>query len=117
MKTHDSATEKSNWKDAITMESTEKIEDVDIFQNHIVIYGRRDGLPIILCHDLNQQKTHQIALPEDFCVVMPGSNLEFNTNMFRFSITSPFTHESTYEYNMDEKRLNPLRVQPVRRKR
>ncbi|CAO3617218.1 unnamed protein product [Cunninghamella blakesleeana] len=115
VKANDGAIEKVNWKDAITMKPTEKIEDVDIFQNHIVIYGRSDGLPMILCHDLKQEKTHQIKLPEDYCVVTPGSNLEFNTNTFRFSITSPFTHESTYEYNMDEQKLNPLRVQPVRR--
>ncbi|KAI8340301.1 prolyl oligopeptidase family-domain-containing protein [Chlamydoabsidia padenii] len=116
VKAPDGATGRSNWKDVVTMAPTEKIEDVDLFQNHIVIYGRRDGLPVILCHDLKTQDTYQVDLPMKFAVVAPGSNLEFDTDTFRFSLTSPFTHESTYEYNMMERKLTPVRVQPIRRK-
>ncbi|ORZ14719.1 prolyl oligopeptidase family-domain-containing protein, partial [Absidia repens] len=114
VKAPDGKTSRNHWKDIITMGSTEKIEDVDLFQNHIVIYGRRDGLPVILCHDLIQQETHQVTLPIDFCVITPGSNLEFNTDIFRFSVTSPFMHESTYEYDMQKRTLYPVRVQPIR---
>ncbi|KAG0187414.1 hypothetical protein DFQ28_006378 [Apophysomyces sp. BC1034] len=109
----DGSVEKSNWKDVITMNPTEKIEDVDIFQNHVVIYGRRDGLPIILCHDLQDGTTHEMDLPEKFCVVNPGTNLEFNTDVFRFSIVSPFAHESTYEYDMTAKQLKAIRFQSI----
>jgi oligopeptidase B len=68
----DSLTE---WKDLITMKPTEKIEDVDLFQNHIVVYGRQDGLPMILCHDLTNNTLHNVDLPEKFCVLHPGTNL------------------------------------------
>lgn len=44
-------------------------------KNHLVIYGRRDGLPMILCHDLSTQETHPVELPERFCVLQPGTNL------------------------------------------
>ncbi|CEP07722.1 hypothetical protein [Parasitella parasitica] len=113
--TPDHAIGKSNWTDLITMKSTEKIEDVDLFQNNVVIYGRRDGLPIILCHDLRTMETHQVQLPEKFCVLNPGTNLDFNTDVFRFSVISPFTHESTYEYDMSTRKLNPIRVQTIRK--
>ncbi|KAI8976952.1 prolyl oligopeptidase family-domain-containing protein, partial [Pilobolus umbonatus] len=106
----------SEWEDVITMNPTEKIEDVDLFKNYVVVYGRRDGLPMILCHDLTTNHTHEVKLPETFCVLQPGTNLEFNTDYVRFSITSPFMHESTYEYDMSTRQLTPVRVQPVRSK-
>lgn len=65
----------THWKDLITLSPTEKIEDVDLFKDHIVLYGRRDGLPIILCHDLRTNTSQQVELPEPFCVVSPGTNL------------------------------------------
>jgi oligopeptidase B len=132
----DSLTE---WKDLITMKPTEKIEDVDLFQKHIVVYGRQDGLPMILCHDLANNTLHNVDLPEKFCVLHPGTNLvrtftkkikkkselaysymihkNFNTDTFRFSIVSPFTHESTYEYNMSSRQLNPVRIQTIKSKK
>lgn len=88
---------REHWQDVITMAENEKIEDVDVFQvgapwlywkweklanvgvpcikNHLVIYGRRDGLPMILCHDLSTQETYPVELPERFCVLQPGTNL------------------------------------------
>ncbi|SAM00587.1 hypothetical protein [Absidia glauca] len=115
VKTPDAATGRAHWKNVITVAPTEKIEDVDLFQNHIVIYGRRDGLPMILCHDLKTQETHTVDLPMPFAVVSPGSNLAFDTSTLRFSLTSPFTHESTFEYDMTERKVKPVRVQLIRR--
>jgi oligopeptidase B len=64
-----------NWRDLITLSPTEKIEDVDLFKDRIVLYGRRDGLPMILCCDLKSGANHEIELPEQFCVISPGTNL------------------------------------------
>lgn len=111
----DSAPDKTKWIDLITMKPREKIEDVDLFQNHVVIYGRRDGLPVILCHDLRTQEIHEVDLPEKFCVVQPGTNLDFNTEQFRFSVVSPFTHEATYDYDMSSKKITPIRVQTIKK--
>lgn len=64
-----------HWKDLITVSSTEKIEDVDLFKDRIVLYGRRDGLPMILCYDLKTGNKHEVELPERFCIIHPGTNL------------------------------------------
>ncbi|KAI8146369.1 prolyl oligopeptidase family-domain-containing protein [Fennellomyces sp. T-0311] len=111
----DGQVEKEHWEDVITMEATEKIEDVDVFQNYIVVYGRREGLPMILCHNLETSETHNVDLPEKFCVLQPGTNLDFNTDTFRFSVLSPFAHESTFDYDMDARKLKPVRIQPIHR--
>lgn len=111
----DSSIAKEDWKDLIVLKPTDKIEDVDLFKNNVVIYGRSDGLPVILCHDLHTKETHTVQLPEKFCVLHPGTNLDFDTDTFRFSITSPFTHESTYDYNMTTRILQPVRVQTVKK--
>ncbi|KAI8381259.1 prolyl oligopeptidase family-domain-containing protein [Radiomyces spectabilis] len=94
VRTHDTNMAMSHWEDVIQMKPTEKIEDVDLFQNNIVIYGRRDGLPMILCYDVHTQETHSVPLTEKFCVLCPGTNQDFNTDTFRFSFTSPFHHDN-----------------------
>ncbi|KAG1383270.1 hypothetical protein G6F61_001522 [Rhizopus arrhizus] len=111
----DRATDKTLWNNLITMKSTEKIEDVDLFQNHAVIYGRRDCLPVILCYDLRTKTIHEVDLPEKFCVIQPGTNLDFDTEQFRFSIVSPFTHEATYDYDMSSRKLTPIRTQTIQK--
>ncbi|KAI9254523.1 prolyl oligopeptidase family-domain-containing protein, partial [Phascolomyces articulosus] len=111
--TPDGHLEKESWKDVVTMGPMEKIEDVDVFQNYIVVYGRREGLPMILCHNLKTLETYNVDLPEKFCVLQPGTNLDFNTDTFRFSILSPFAHESTYDYNMETQKLKPVRQIPI----
>ncbi|KAJ2962969.1 hypothetical protein NQZ79_g1909 [Umbelopsis isabellina] len=105
--------QKHNWKDLITLSPTEKIEDVDLFEDYIVLYGRRDGLPMILYHDLKSNESHEVNLPEKFCVVSPGTNLDFKTDKFRFSVTSPYAHESTWDFNMTTKRLTAVREHPI----
>ncbi|KAI8077145.1 prolyl oligopeptidase [Thamnidium elegans] len=111
----DQSITESIWQDLIVMKPTDKIEDVDLFKNNVVIYGRSDGLPMILCHDLRTKETHKVELPEKFCVLHPGTNLDFNTDVFRFSIVSPFTHESTYEYDMATRKLAPIQVQTIKK--
>ncbi|KAI7861602.1 prolyl oligopeptidase family-domain-containing protein [Spinellus fusiger] len=106
----DTLIEDAVWEDVITMKETDKIEDVDLFQNFIVVYGRREGLPIILCYDVTTRTAHTVDLPEQFCVISPGTNLDFTTDSFRFSLSSPFTHESTYEYDMTHRQLKPIRI-------
>ncbi|KAI9312978.1 prolyl oligopeptidase family-domain-containing protein [Dichotomocladium elegans] len=112
----DGRVSKQYWKDVVTVADNEKIEDVDVFKNHIVIYGRREGLPMILCYDLKTRQATPIDLPERFCVIQPGTNVDFDTDTFRFSLHSPFAHEATYDYEMSTRRLKPVRVQPIHRK-
>ncbi|KAI8353239.1 prolyl oligopeptidase family-domain-containing protein [Choanephora cucurbitarum] len=114
VKTSDHTLQRKYWQDVVTMKATEKIEDVDLFQRHIIVYGKRDGLPMMLCHDLVTHQTHSVKLPEKFCVLYPGTNLDFHTDQVRFSIQSPFMHESTFEYDMSTQKLSPVRVQPVK---
>ncbi|KAI8069299.1 prolyl oligopeptidase [Gongronella butleri] len=109
MKAHDGALRMDQWRDVLSMQPTDKIEDVDLFQDHIVVYGRRDGLPMVLCYDIAREESHVIALPTSCCVVSPSSNLDFHTNTFRFSLTSPFSHDATYEYDMNERKLKCIR--------
>ncbi|CAM0135016.1 hypothetical protein VKS41_000409 [Umbelopsis sp. WA50703] len=105
--------QKHNWKDLITLSSTEKIEDVDLFEDYIVLYGRRDGLPMILYHDLKANVNHEVDLPEKFCVVSPGTNLDYKTDKFRFSVISPYAHESTWDFSMKTKKLKAVREHPI----
>lgn len=74
-------------------------------------------MPVILCYDLRTKTIHEVDLPEKFCVIQPGTNLDFDTEQFRFSIVSPFTHEATYDYDMSSRKLTPIRTQTIQSKK
>ncbi|KAK9721866.1 hypothetical protein K7432_003095, partial [Basidiobolus ranarum] len=104
---------KKYWTDLISIQPDEKIDDVDIFQNFIVIYGKRQGLSFIKSHDLSTNTFHEIPLPEEICVASPGSNVEYETNVVRFTCYSPFSHEATYDYDMKTRQFTYRRIEDI----
>ncbi|PKC69094.1 hypothetical protein RhiirA1_377751 [Rhizophagus irregularis] len=105
--------DKKNWETIFTVKDSEKIEDIDIFRKFAVLFAKREGLPIILCYNFVSQDMHQIELPTKFCVVSPETNIDYDTDIVRFTCDSPFAHPSTYEYNMETRRLRSVRSNPI----
>ncbi|ORX88834.1 prolyl oligopeptidase [Basidiobolus meristosporus CBS 931.73] len=93
---------KKYWRDLISIQPDEKIDDVDIFKNFIVIYGKRQGLSFIKSHDLSTNTFHEIPLPEEICVASPG-----------FTCYSPFSHEATYDYDMKTHKFTYSRIEDI----
>ncbi|CAG8633185.1 24646_t:CDS:10, partial [Dentiscutata erythropus] len=91
---------KKYWETIFTVKDTERIEDVDIFQDYAVIFAKSEGLPVLMCYELRSSEVHQIALPTNLCAVSPEINNDSNTNIVRFTCNLPLAHEKTYEYNM-----------------
>ncbi|CAG8596700.1 7708_t:CDS:10 [Rhizophagus irregularis] len=86
---------------------------VDHHDKFAVLFAKREGLPIILCYNFVSQDMHQIELPTKFCVVSPETNIDYDTDIVRFTCDSPFAHPSTYEYNMETRRLRSVRSNPI----
>jgi len=116
---------KANWRTVLPLDPERKIENLDIFEHHFVIYSREKGLPKITVYDgdflrekkpdeINPSKRFDIPLPEDICTVEPGVNLNFATNRLRFSYSSLITYECTYDYDMDKRELFLLRKKIVK---
>ncbi|CAG8682442.1 12057_t:CDS:10, partial [Funneliformis mosseae] len=107
---------KRNWETIFSFKNNELIEDIDIFRKFAVIFAKREGLPIIFCYNFDSHDVHQIELPTKFCVVSPDTNINYDTDIVRFTCDSPFAHQSIYEYNMETRKLHSIRSNPIHSK-
>ncbi|KAJ1984339.1 hypothetical protein H4R34_000714 [Dimargaris verticillata] len=94
-----------HWRQWITQEPDELIEDVDIFKDFVVTYGRRRALPYVQVHCFDKSKDvradhYEIALPEKYASIRPITNINYDTDLLKFAFSSPLTSELTVEYDM-----------------
>jgi len=103
METPISNPSKENWKVVIPASDSVKLDDIEVFKNHLVVYERERGLQKIRITNLTDNQTHYVDFPEPVYTYWPERNPDFNTNLLRFDYTSLITPRSIYDYNMDRK--------------
>ncbi|KAL6046344.1 Prolyl endopeptidase [Balamuthia mandrillaris] len=104
---------RSAWEKVLEPTPGTRIEDVDVFNDHIVTYERKDGLPQLRVLSLNDLTSHMVSLPHPVCSLHPGGNGDYYSRKFRFSYSTPVEPECTFDYHIDNRRLEPLRVTNV----
>jgi oligopeptidase B len=78
-----------------------KLDGIDLFANHMVVYERTDGLKTIRVRSFENNDVHAISFPEPVYNVSPADNPEYKTDLLRFHYTSFITPMSVYDYNMN----------------
>ena len=104
------------WKKVIDHDEDTTLRSVNCFKDFIVISQRRGGLPEYRIRYKSCDNTdgeHVIAMPEDSYDIWSNSNLEYDTDKFRFDYTSLVTPTTTFDYNVNTKTLDTLKVRPV----
>ena len=91
---------RANWTDLLPYDPAIKIDALEPFRDHLVIYQRQDGLRQIRIGDLNNDEYHLIEFPEPVYSAWGGHNPEFDSQMVRFHYTSLVTPESVFDYDM-----------------
>jgi oligopeptidase B len=91
------------WKEVIAHSDTVTINDVDVFEHHLVLYERRGGLKRIRIQNLRTGRSHEVDFPEPLYTVWPAENPDFNTPVLRFNYSSLVTPRTVYDYHMDER--------------
>jgi oligopeptidase B len=76
------------------------VEGVDVFSRFAVVTERRGGLRRLRVVSLQGNASHDVAFPEPAYGVSPTNNLEFDTDLFRFTYSSLVTPSSVFDYNM-----------------
>ena len=107
MEVPDNATDISNWNEVIPHRNDVHLLDMEIFDNHLVINERKDGLRNIRVINQTTNKDQTLDFGENTYATFFSTNKEFNTNIVRLGYSSLVTPWSTYDYNMDtdEKKL------------
>jgi oligopeptidase B len=94
---------KSNWKEIIAHRPAVKIEDADLFADHMVVSELEGGLQHIRITNLKNNETHRITFPEPVYTAFVSTNREFKTKTLRFGYQSMVTPGSVFDYDMDSK--------------
>ena len=103
MEVSDTDTDLTKWKELISHDDNIHILNMEIFDNHLVLNERRDGLRGLRIINLTTLEDYRIDFGEDTYAAWISTNKEFGTNILRYSYSSLVTPWSTYDYNMDSK--------------
>ncbi len=113
METPDTKTEKENWKEVISHRTDVLLEDMDIFQNYLVLSERKNGLNQIRVINQTDKSDYYIDFGEETYSAWTTTNLDFDTEILRYGYTSLTTPTSTYDFNMKTKEKTLLKQAEV----
>ena len=91
---------RDNWIDVVAHEPGRLILSMSVFQGRMVRLERVGGLPRIVIRELSSGHEHSIAFPEEAYSLGLSGSYEFDTNIVRFTYSSPTTPAQVYDYDM-----------------
>lgn len=105
MKCNQNNTTSKNWVHIIPTRSDVLLENIEVFDNFLVLNERKNGLTQFRV--LNQQdgSEHLIDMGEESYMAYESTNVDFSTNLFRFGFSSLKTPATIYDYSLDEKNM------------
>ena len=102
-----------NWKELVAHRPEVKIEDIDLFANHLVMSEWENGLEKIEILDFQTKKTHRMQFPEPVYSVSVDQNREFATPVVRYNYESLVTPSSVFDYDMNMRKATLLKETEV----
>ena len=96
--------QKKNWKEVIPHRKDVKLDDFDLFANHLMLSEFEGGSQKLRIVDLRNNKAHTIEMPDPVYSVFEDNNPEFNTSVLRYRYQSMVTPSSIYDYDMDARK-------------
>jgi oligopeptidase B len=102
-----------NWEEVIPHDAQRKIDGIEVFQDHLVVSGRKNGLHHMEVRHFRTGEVHTIEFPEQVYTLTSGANVEYDTAVLRLRYTSMVTPVSVYDYHMDSREKILLKRQEV----
>ena len=103
MKTPENATSKDNWKDLIPHREDVLLEDIEIFKNFLVVEERSNGLNKIRIMPWNGKGECYLPFESETYTAYTTTNVDFDTDILRYSYQSMTTPSSVIDFNMKTK--------------
>jgi oligopeptidase B len=104
---------RERWTDVVPHRPDVKLDGIDVFTGHAVLFERAEGVRRIAVRRLADGETHVVEQPEAVSTVYPDANMEFDTTVLRFGYTSMVTPRSVYDYDMESRTRELKKQQPV----
>jgi oligopeptidase B len=100
MKTPVNKTDRSNWKDFIPHRSSVLLEDLEIFNEYMVLTERENGLSRIRIQSWDGTKDFYLPVDGETYTLYTSTNVDFNTTKLRYVFNSLTNPSSVLEYDM-----------------
>ncbi|MEY4433027.1 MAG: Protease 2, partial [Bacteroidota bacterium] len=113
MKTPENATEKKHWKELIAHREEVLIEDIEIFSNFLVVEERSNGLNHIRIMPWSGEGEYYLPFGSETYNAYTTTNVDFETDILRYSYQSLATPSSVIDFNMKTKEKEIKKEQAV----
>ena len=113
VKTPVSATEKENWQEVISHRDEVFFADFEILKDYLVVSERKEGITQLRVMPWEGDSEYYIGFDEEIYTVRGNVNLDFDTEIFRFSYTSLTTPNSIFDFNLKTKERTLLKEEEV----
>ncbi|MBZ4034716.1 S9 family peptidase [Flavobacterium sp. 17A] len=113
MKTPENKTGKKNWVDLIPHREDVLLEDIEIFKNYLVVEERSNGLNHIRIMPWNGEPDYYLPFGSETYNAYTTTNVDFDTDILRYSYQSLATPSSVIDFNMKTKIKEILKEQQV----
>ena len=113
MKTPEDKTSKDNWIDEIPHREDVLLEDIDIFRDYLVVSERSEGLNKIRIIHWKTNKEYYLPFNSETYSAYTTTNLDFDTEILRYSFQSLATPSSLIDFNMTTQEKTILKEQEV----
>ena len=92
------------WTPIVPHRDSVKIDGIDVFRSHLVLYERKGGLQAIEVMNFNGGARHDVTFPDPVYATRRSWNPEYDSKAVRFSYTSLVSPSSVYDYDMNTKK-------------
>ena len=89
-----------NWREMIPHREDVLLEGLSVFENHLVVRERENGLERIRISNAENSDVHHVKFDEPVYSLGGSSNPEFRTQQLRFVYNSLTTPLSVFDYDM-----------------
>jgi len=113
MKTSVTATAQENWQEVIPHREDTLLEDIEIFQDYLVVDERSGGLNKINIKSWDASTDYYIPFDNETYTVYTSINPDFDTHALRYSYNAMNTPPSVVEFNMETKEKTVLKESEV----
>ena len=113
VKTPVTKTEKENWEEVIPHREDIYFSDFDIFKDYLVVSERKEGITQLRVMPWNTGDEYYIGFDEEVFAAFSNVNMEYDTEIFRFSYTSLTTPNSVFDFNMKTRERTLLKQEEV----
>ena len=104
---------KKNWQPFYGPYDDRYFEGIDLFETHMVIYGRFNGLRSMQIYNFQHGQLEDINFPEPVYSYSRSSNPEPNSKNVRIIYQSLSTADATYDINLETREWELLKREPV----